>query len=780
MKKNKVVITGLGVITSNGTNKTEFFEHSIRGQSGIDDSVCPLFDVSKLKTGFFGKIKDSNIETYVEQTSQKQIDRCRRIAKAAAREAMNDAGITPHDIENYGNRAALVTASLSYEDYLYDDIFQYNYMQGVINNITNDYLFLGTELKNYCKVRGICYNISAACSSGTAAIGEALDLIRYGSCDIVLVCGIDVLSEMVAYGFHSLQALSNGLCKPLDAKRDGINIGEGCGFLILESEKNAVSRNCNIYAECVEYSLGNEAFHITSPDTSTDGFYYSMKNALERAKLSPDDIDYINLHGTGTQINDNIELRAISRLYEGTNIRPYVSSLKTLIGHCMGAAGTLEAIMTILCIHNQRYLPIHRISEETEELQDFSLVPPTKKIQYAMSNSFAFAGNTASIIFKKYSPSSMEEIVKNNNVYLNGIGVICSNAPTSAYFEYLLGFRADAPYDITEIDTHNLPAPTNGIPAKKLRGLHHLSKLILSASLQAKNDAFEDTSPDDFDPYMSGTLCSSHYGSVNSRLKYRESVLLKKPDLCNPTLFVNNTPNSSVGYLAINFNYRGFSTNLHGSNPFSLAYDWLKNGNLKSLFCCCGDEYSSSTEYNYNLHTSGKKHDFQERCFSFYLSDKKCNETYCEITNIFSCSISGDPFLDAQNLFQDCNNEKVCDNIYKLLTTDYIQNFTPDYIFVSDHETYIDKKEQEILYKLFPNAATLSSKQLLGFIEYDIFMANIAAAAICIKNQSVPNSLALSNETSADLSIKPSKILITGYDSCGNYHAACIRAVMPH
>ncbi len=344
MKNRGVAITGLGVVASNGLNIQDFYNNSMKGIRGINNGET-AFDKEGLKTEYYGSITPEALEKMHPELDNTPRNRALKMALCAGEQAMDDAGLSVEDIRKMGGRCAFLTGSLCQ-----DDIYLYELSEDETLQKSEDILYLSdfsAFMKEKLGVGGQSGAISSACSSGSVIIGFAYDLINSGKYDVVLVCGIDDLTKNNVYGFHALKSMSSGICHPLDEERDGINIGEGCGFMVMESARQAASRGANIRGMVKGYSMGNEAFHITRPDTSGDGFYASMKNALDNTGLHPGDIDYINMHGTGTLANDEVELGAICKLYEGVDNKPAVSSLKTLTGQGLYALSRpLIAIVT--------------------------------------------------------------------------------------------------------------------------------------------------------------------------------------------------------------------------------------------------------------------------------------------------------------------------------------------------------------------------------------------------------------------------------------------------
>lgn len=744
-KSDGVAITGLGVVSPNGNHIQDFWSNCLKGQRGITNSPCPFFNTAKLRTPFWGQA--AQIQNPAGNSGRETVYRNRLLATLAADEAMADAGLNRSDILSLGTRTALSVGALSYDDYHILEAAKYQCTDGADGSM--EYLAKLSDfapyMKEYCGVGGACYNFSAACASGSTAIGVGTDLIRFGECDVVLVCGVDSLSQMVAYGFHSLKALSSGLCHPLDESRDGINIGEGCGFLVLESLSHAQSRQAEIYAECAGFSLGNEAFHITSPNTDASGFLQSMETAVCDAGLTPEDIQYVNLHGTGTITNDQIELQALRQLYSHTPCLPYFSSLKTLIGHCMGAAGALEAILTILCLKKQQYFPIMDVNEPMKEMDCCPMTPPDTPIQYALSNSFAFAGNTASVIFQRHNASdhSCSKAASHitggaghsipPDVWINGLGIL-SPAITDAddWWMQLSKRTSEEKEERTTTAT-----PTPGISARKLRGVNHLSRMVLSASLQAEQDSGCDHTL--WDSSRVGTFFSSGFGAISQRLQFGQNVAREEPDLCNPTVFANISPNAPIGHLCINMNCKGASSSLHGSSPLLLSAMQILSRRCDTVLSCTAEEYHSLLAES--LLASGilQTKDYDESSITLLLQNEQSASSYCRLEAIQSCDLSQMERLPAMP-------------------------HMPDIIFMQKKDGMSEAREKSWLEKHYPDHPVLSTDHMTGKFLNNSLYANIVLAAMCLQKNMLPP------QWDTDKPPIIQRILVTGYDVCDNYH----------
>lgn len=254
-------------------------------------------------------------------------------------------------------------------------------------------------------LQGCSVLTGTACAAGAYAIGEAFNLIRYGKNDIVLAGGTDAMSELSHCGFGSLRSLSKSGCRPFDRYRDGLIVGEGSAVLILESLEYALQRNAHIYAEIIGYGLSCDAEHMTAPQQSAKTPALSMSRALQDAGINPMDVDYLNAHGTGTILNDKIETKAIKQVFGTHAYKLAVSSIKSMLGHTFGAAGAIETAACALVVNKNIVLPTINYSAPDPEC-DLDYVPGVcrkKEINIALTTSFAFGGNNASLLLRKYT-----------------------------------------------------------------------------------------------------------------------------------------------------------------------------------------------------------------------------------------------------------------------------------------------------------------------------------------------------------------------------------------
>ena len=409
--ERRVVVTGMGAITPIGNNVEEFFNGLIEGKCGIDNIT--LFDTEKFKVKLAAEVKEYNPEEHFDRRSAKRLDRFSQFAMIAAREAIKDSGITKEntDMERVG---IVVSSGIGGLGTIEEQNINLNqkgpdrvspmYIPMAICNMAagNIAIDLGIRGESEC--------IVTACASGTHSIGEALRLIRHGYQDAMLCGGCEAsITPSGIAGFTTIKALNTTDDKtrasiPFDKERSGFVMGEGAGVLVLEELEHAKVRGAKIYAEVVGYGASSDAYHITSPAPEGEGGKRAMINALKDAKINPEDITYINAHGTSTPLNDKCETQAIKGAFSNCYDKLYVSSTKGHTGHLLGAAGAIEAIACVKAIEKSIIPPTIGYKVEDEDC-DLNIVPNKAlehEIKYAMSNSLGFGGHNSTIILKKY------------------------------------------------------------------------------------------------------------------------------------------------------------------------------------------------------------------------------------------------------------------------------------------------------------------------------------------------------------------------------------------
>jgi 3-oxoacyl-[acyl-carrier-protein] synthase II len=397
----RVVITGLGVISSIGIGWQEFWNSLLEGKSGI--SPVTSFDTTKHFTHNGGEIKKFNPEDFILKEDLKFYSRASQLAFAAAKLAIKDSVLSEKDILNtkVGTCIGTTTGSLQVIEPINDKL--------LVNETINEFLIcqLPTHTKpaviaKSFKLNGPNFMIPTACAAGNYAIGYGFDLIRLNRADIIFAGGSDSFSRIEYTGFNQLSAVAPERCQPFDKNRKGMMVAEGAGILVLESLDNALKRNSPVYAEISGYGLSCDAQHMTQP--SAQGISQCMRKALKESDIKIEDIDYICAHGTGTLANDRAECSAIKEVF-GTRYKNIpVSSIKSMLGHTMGAASALESISCALVVKNDIIPPT--INYETPDPEcDIDCVPNQSRkhtVNIVLNNSFAFGGNNASLVLKKF------------------------------------------------------------------------------------------------------------------------------------------------------------------------------------------------------------------------------------------------------------------------------------------------------------------------------------------------------------------------------------------
>ncbi|MEJ2040451.1 MAG: beta-ketoacyl-[acyl-carrier-protein] synthase family protein [Desulfosarcinaceae bacterium] len=398
----RVVITGLGIITAIGDNLPDFRRALFDGRSGI--GPVTLFEVSEFPCTLAGQVGCTDLSAGFSAKTLKRVSRCDLLGLIAAREAVADAGLTGRTA-GWDRGVVMGGGSggmLSWE------IFRRARAEGrrapASGLICSPPCTLTDRLAGQYGLGGYRATVTTACSSSTTAIGVACDMIRSGALTLALTGGSEALCELTFAGFNALRVMSPEPCRPFDKDRRGLSLGEGAAVLVLESQEHAIQRGAPVYAEVLGHAINSDAYHMTAPHPEGLGMRTVMTRALENAGLAASQVAYVNAHGTATRVNDPLETRAVKTVFGPERRRmPLVSSTKSMVGHCLGAAGGIEAVATVLAVHHQTAPPTAGLSTPDPEC-DLDYVAgkarPTD-IGYAISNSFAFGGNNTCIVFKR-------------------------------------------------------------------------------------------------------------------------------------------------------------------------------------------------------------------------------------------------------------------------------------------------------------------------------------------------------------------------------------------
>ena len=419
MELKRVVVTGLGAVTPLGNTYEETWENMLKGVSGAD--TIKSFDTSLFKTHFACEVKDFDPNQFIDRKEARKMDRYTQLAMASAIQAVENSGM---DLEKedkdrigviYGvGIGGINTFETEVKEY---GIYQANgpkfspfFIPKMIADIASGHISI------HFGFHGPNYTTTSACASSSNALADAFNLIRLGKANIILAGGAEsAICACGVGGFNAMKALSTrnddpkGASRPFSKSRDGFVMAEGSGCIILEELEHAKARGAKIYAEMVGEGESADAYHITASHPEGLGAKLVMKNALEDAGLHPEDIDYINVHGTSTHVGDISEAKAIKEVFGDAAYKLNISSTKSMTGHLLGAAGAVEAMATILAVQNDIVPPTinHEEDDKDEEIDynlNFTFNKAQKRtVRAALSNTFGFGGHNACVVFKKYA-----------------------------------------------------------------------------------------------------------------------------------------------------------------------------------------------------------------------------------------------------------------------------------------------------------------------------------------------------------------------------------------
>jgi len=399
----RVVITGLGVISSIGIGWEEFWDNLLKGKSGI--SPVTSFDTSNQFTHNGGEVKNFNPEEFIPGNKINSLSRASQMALAAATLAIKDARLSAEEISGLRGGVCIGTTMGSIQTVeKIDEMIVAEKKHEISENLTRQVPTHSTPsvIAETFSLHGPNLMFSTACAAGNYAIGYGFDLIRLGRADMLLAGGAEPLSKVAFTGFNQFSAVAPEKCQPFDKSRKGMMVAEGAGLVVLESLEKALKRKAKIYAEVLGYGLSCDAFHMTS--SSTEGIVACMRKAIREAGVSVEQVDYISAHGTGTPTNDRNESAAIKEVFGPHYKRIPVSSIKSMLGHTMGAASAIEAIACALAVQNDMIPPTINYEIPDPEC-DIDCVPNQSRqhtVAIALNNSYAFGGNNACLVLKKF------------------------------------------------------------------------------------------------------------------------------------------------------------------------------------------------------------------------------------------------------------------------------------------------------------------------------------------------------------------------------------------
>ena len=596
MQRCRVVITGMGIICAGGRNVKEFASSLLCGRnclSEIDDPSISHFNVRY--GGLVGKIKNEEIGFYPEL---ERYDRFVQLSAIAAREAVFDSRI---NMGYYGVRSGLFIGTCSGPALSIEKGCGLSEQTGITSKeslFSRQYFSAANVLSELFRINGPVNTVTTACSAFTVSITSASDLIRSGTLDAVLAGGADVFSRSILAGFAGLHATCTGVSAPF-SRPAGLNLGEGAGFLVLESYESAIARNANIIGEVLGYGITNDAYHCSAPHPAGKGASLSMKHAFNDAGLTPDDIGYISAHGTGTESNDKAETRAIIKIFGKSATEIPVSSLKSMVGHCLGAAGAVETIAALICAYNG-VIPQTNNFTVPREGCNLDYVPDSGRKwtgnKVFLKNNFAFGGNNASLIISSGLYKWEQSHGVNNNcadpICITGLGFI---TPAGTEIGSLLNliessggdlqenvFETGSKYTVPEFDIASINRRLD------IRSIDKSGKMACAAaSLTLKHGKYSSSisENDKLGLYM----CLAQ-GSNGAEMEHINTLVNNEFRLQKVNNFPFVVPNSITGVVCRALSITGHNITLcngpgAGLGGLHLAWTALVNGHASSILC---------------------------------------------------------------------------------------------------------------------------------------------------------------------------------------------------
>lgn len=780
-EQKRCVVTGLGLICGLGNNVDECWDTAIHGKSGI--SVVKSIDTEKCYSH-----KGAEVSLPDSKLSDEQYDRSSLLCIKAAQEAIDDANLKLED-ETADNIGVILGSCVGGAASI-DKYYTERYKNGSGNKadiLKMPASAIANNVAKHFNLNGITANIVNACAAGTLSLSYACDLIRAGKADVFVAGGSDSFSSLAFAGFHALHALSQDDCSPFNHS-NGITLGEGSGILIIESYEHAVNRGAKIYCEILGSGVSSDAYHITAPRPDGEGQMSAISRAIKNSELNFADVDYINAHGTGTAKNDEAEFLSLHKLFDGNN-HLSVSSTKSMTGHCLGAAGSIEAVFTAKAIESSKLPPTIGYSEEDlDNLKTKSgtldFIPNTyrnKSVDYAVSNSFAFGGNNASIVFSKNHHKVLNRSNK-SHIYITGIGQLCGEN-----YQPDKGYQAE----ITSADYKEY-----GIKMAFYRKLDRLSQLQLLSGVKALDDA--KINVDENNENDIGIIIGTSDGPMTEIINFQKNVIENGTQSGSAFLFPNTVYNAAGGYLSIFAGIKGYNVTVangfqSGLQSVCYAADVIHNGN-ESIMLATGTDENTDVESDlyshigvisendlYSLQDNGFK--LGEGSVSIVLeskesAEKRCSKKYAEVAgyamarkSIEFGQLKGSESAMKKAIYEACSNAEI-----SLNQIDGICGFgngdkTVDNIEMSVYKEIFDKPISVFLVKEKSGEARAASAAMQVAFAAKVLSGEIQSSDAYI--------LSKENVSYKDVDTKEYKyMLAVSFGTGGTYSAVILRKIL--
>lgn len=583
----RCVVTGLGIICALGENTEQCWNAAVNGITGIRE--VKSVDTSDCYANMGAEVSMPNSEL-----SNEDYDRASLLCIKAAGEALADAGYSTDcfDDKRVGVIVGNCVGGAASIDVYYTD--KKNGCEKASDILKMPATAIANNVAMHFGLNGATANIVNACAAGTMSLSYACDLIRAGKADAFVAGGSDSFTSLAFSGFHALHALAAGPCSPFN-QSNGITLGEGAGILIIESYEHAVKRGAKIYCEILGGGVSSDAHHITAPRPDGEGQMSAIRRAVKNSGLEFTDIDYINAHGTGTAKNDEAEFLSLHTLFDG-NDHVSVSSTKSMTGHCLGAAGSIEAVLTVKAVCENQLPPTIGYADEhfdmlKEKAGNIDFIANTKRekeVNYAVSNSFAFGGNNASIVFSK-KEHAIPDNTNKQRIYITGIGELCGNTVA----EDNKGKR-------TEITSDDYKE--HGIKMAFYRKLDRFSQLQLISGMRALANADITIGEDNENDI--GIIIGTADGPLTEIVNFQKQTIEQGTANGSAFSFPNTVYNAAGGYFSIFAGIKGYNVTVAngvqaGIQSICYAADVIHNGEESIMVASGTDE---NTDVTYELY----------------------------------------------------------------------------------------------------------------------------------------------------------------------------------
>ncbi|MCR5113078.1 MAG: beta-ketoacyl-[acyl-carrier-protein] synthase family protein [Acholeplasmatales bacterium] len=596
--KNRCVVTGLGLINAIGNNVEESWSNALKSVSGIKNTTTV-----DTKDCYATLAAEVSCDTLDSIPGTDKMDRVSKLCIKATLEAMEDAGYTSFDDST---RVSVIMGSCVGGAVSIDHYYRNN--KPADDVVKMPISAIAANVAEYVHAGGVVTNVANACAAGTISIAYACDLIRAGKADIVIAGGADAFASVPYAGFLALHALDANPCSPFN-KCSGITLGEGSGAVIVESYEHALKRKAKMYCEVLGSGVSTDAHHITAPREDGEGQMNAINWAIETSGVKKDEIGYINAHGTGTAKNDNAEFLSLHTIFDNESDNLSVSSTKAMVGHCLGAAGAIEAVFAIKALtENKIPATVGYDADDLERLKEkagkIDFVPnkcEEKELNTVMSNSFAFGGNNASIIFSKKS-GDVKTTNDNGKVYITGLGIVTPFGNTVE--DYIKAVEENKMPESNSIASNVVIDDYVKYGLKPTFRKHdNLSHMQVVSGMEALKNA--NITVTDLNATSIGIVEGSADGALGTCLEFTENIVEKGCANGSAFKFPNTVYNAAGGYLSIVSGIKGYNVTLTNSNQSglqSVAYgaNIIRQGKEKYVLATGTDENIEGINEVYN------------------------------------------------------------------------------------------------------------------------------------------------------------------------------------